>query len=924
MKALKQSFLLLSLSLVFSSTGFSQQYTLRDQQEIAYQARLTLNLYKDLLNVLSYKDLATESEIKELIRNSYSPSGSQLFYSEAAIIEDNIRPSNLLSGQAQDKTIHDYLSYFDLAYEKSDQETIEFYAIEASGLKYSSYLYLQLKYTCLFKGEHKEDNTPYRAVERLAEFRVEKQGNKWKTYISSIVYYDPANPINSPEGNVKLDRTVADKGTFSYLTEQLNKEGEGLIGEATQAEIPAEESRAQDSLFTHFLETGNAALTAGQLPEAFAAFSEAEKIRPSHQELRRSLMELTKAQSLQISSVEKRFEYAKLQADKAFAARDFVTAKRRYTEALRLKPEREELKGIIEELGRAIQKKAVLESRFAVGEYEEAIKGYTKAIKEERDNPDYYYGRGRCYERLNRVEEALEDFSKAIALDGDFMQALSSRARLHAKAGQFHQAVADYTLLLADPDYAAAAYAERARIKQHMGDSEGAIRDLDAAIRQSPEVADYPFEKGLLLISRKNPTAAIPAFSRAIEKDGQHAGAFCQRGLAYATLDDLRAASADFERARQLGLSDVQLAEINKLTAKYYSRAEGAMAEERYQQALKSFTDALLVSPAFGRAWLRKGDAYFMLENYDSAIANYNQAVAHEEMSFAYFRRGLAYQQMNEEQSASQDFARYIPIGKELVARTKEENAGRPAASLQLNFIEDRADAFYALGYAQLMRLQFVEALENLDMAIHNRKFFPKAYFARGAALYALEEYRGAVKNMEESIRMGMSEPLVFYSLGQAYVANRQLEDAVYSYSHTLKLDPQYEAAYRERALCYKSLGEYALALKDMEAAIALNEALTKDANFLTHKGLLELTQDKPGEARQSLDNALQLDATNGWALYGKACVLAGEEKTEESLELYRKAFLTGQIEWEAIRNDPLIHPVSKHKAFKQLVKTYL
>ena len=50
MKVLKNGFLLLSLFLSFSILGFSQQYTIRDQEEIAYQAQLTLSMYKDLLN----------------------------------------------------------------------------------------------------------------------------------------------------------------------------------------------------------------------------------------------------------------------------------------------------------------------------------------------------------------------------------------------------------------------------------------------------------------------------------------------------------------------------------------------------------------------------------------------------------------------------------------------------------------------------------------------------------------------------------------------------------------------------------------------------------------------------------------------------------------------------------------------------------
>ena len=923
---LKNFFLYLPGLLFFlvSSPSFSQHYTIRDQEEISYQAQLTLSMYKDLLNVISYEGLATQAEIKELIRNSYTPSRNQIFYSDRVIIEDNVKPSNLGARNKQDKTVKDYLHYFDLAYKKSEGPSIDFSNIEVSNLKYSNYLYIKVKYTSLFKGKHKEESAPYKAVDRLAEFRVEVRDNKWKTYISSIVFYDPRKPLNSGGGDVKLDKSGSDKGTFTQLSERVRKEGNNGTQTNSQTEKFSEQKQEQDSVFNYYLEVGKQALAAEDLQEAFAAFSEAEKINPYHQELRKNLMELTKAQNLQISSVDKRFEYAKRNAERALTARDYTKARNLYAEALRLKPEEEALKVEIEKLEGTIQQIALFESKYAVGEYKEAVKDYTKAIKKEKSNADYYYGRGKSYEKLNAFDKAFQDYSKAIELDGNFIEALSSRARLYVKTRQLPQAVADYTLILSNRDYANTYYPERAKVKQLMGDIKGAIEDYNEAIRLNPDVAEHHFQKGAILSEQKNYREAINSFSEAIEKDPRQGNYFYHRGMALAALESIDKAAADFEKARELGAEEAQLAEINKLALQFYAKGEGAVEEKKYNQALESFKDALLISPAFGRAWLRKGDTYFILENYDSAIFNYGKAIEQDPMSFGYFKRGLAYQQKGEQASALEDFKKFVPIGKELVGRAEEAKRGKRSYNSAPDFIEERADALYTLGYAQLINHQFVEALENLDMAIHARRFFPKAYFARGAALYALEDYKRAIKNMEESIKMGLSDPIVFYSLGNAYVADGKLRDAIQSFSHTVKLDPQYSAAYKERALCYKDTRQYAPALEDVKTAISLNEALKEDATLMTHKGMLELYLNKVQEAKQSFDQALQLDKDNGWAMYGKACALAQENKLDESLAMYRKAFQTRQIDWQAIKNDPLISPVSKQRAFKDLVKTYL
>lgn len=927
MKALKNSLVFLSLSLALSTVCFSQQYTLRDQDEIAYQAQVTLNMYKDLLNVISYKNLASESEIKELIRNSYTESRNQIFFSADAIIEDNIRPSNLESEDAQDKTIRDYLQYFDLAYEKADEETIDFYDFEVSNLKYASYLYIKVKYTCLFKGNHKEDPSPYLPVDRVAELRVEKEDNEWKTYITSIVFYNPENPIDSNEGDVALEQSEAGSDIFVQLSER-NGTGTGNAANRanrSRSDKYSAQKKEQDSIFNHHMDAGNRALEEERLDEAFAAFSEAENIYPYHQDLQLRLMELAKAQNLKINSAENRFEYTKLNADKAYAARDYSKAKDLYSEALRLRPGDDGLKVTIEKLDRTIRRNALLESKYIAGEYKDAVKDYSRAIKKDKSNPDYYYGRGKSYEKLGNFKEAFKDYTRAIELDANFIEALRSRAQLYIKTEELHKAVADYTLILSNADYAAAYYPERARVKRMMGDYNGAIEDYNAAIRLRPEIADHSFEKGMIFSSRNNPKEAIRSFSEAIDKDPQHEQAFFRRGLAHAALNDIQAASADFERARELGLEDAQRAEINKLALQHFARAEGAMAEKTYKRALEGFEDALLIAPDFGRAWLRKGDAYMLLNDYDRAIADYTRAAEHDQLSFAYYKRGLAHQEKGDAEAASQDFKRYIPIGQELVARASRSAGDKKSgASLQDNFTEEKADASYALGYAQLMTQQFMDALENLDMAIHARKFFPEAYFARGLVLYALENYKKAVKNMEESIRMGLSDPQVFYSLGKAYVANDQLKDAVFSYSHTIKVDPQHAAAYKDRAYCYIDFEQYDLALEDFETALSLNREFEKDVHLLTEKGLAELYLNKLSEANQSFDQALRLDENDPWAQYGKACALAREQKIEESLDWYRKAFQSRQIEWSAIKKDPLLDPISNEKAFKELVRTYL
>ncbi|WP_225000354.1 tetratricopeptide repeat protein [Cesiribacter sp. SM1] len=920
MKAVKNGLLCIFLCLLASYPCFSQKYTVRDQAEITYQAHITLTMYKDLLNVISYTDV-TEAEVGELIKNSYSDPQTQIFFSDAAIIEDNVKPSNLRASHEQDKNVKDYLKYFDLMYAKSDEQTVEFSDLQASNLKYRDYLYIKVKYTSHFKGRHKEDTTAYSPTERLAEIRVERKDNQWKTYITSIVYYNPDSPLDSTESDVELDETVADDGTFSNRLKAINGSSNSLDERDKAAQI-SQYTFKQDSVFSLYMQKGQQAFEAGSFNEAVAAYTQAQQINPYDITPRIKINEVTRSILDSRNSIEEKFQEALMNGDRAKAAREYVKAKSFYQEALSIKPHESALKPRISDLEKVIQNKALLESKFNVGNYKEAIKDYNKAIQDNKGNPDYYYGRGKCYEKLSDTKEAIRDYSKAIELDGNFIEAIHSRAKLYEQGSQHYEAIGDYSLIISNPDYAAEFYPARARIRKIIGDFKGAVEDYDEAIKLSPELPLNYFEKGLIEVEQALIEPAIVSFSSAIERQEDYKDAHYHRGLAYIKVDDVHSAAADFNRARELGIDNSQQQKISSLAFVYFSEGDFNMKVANYGDALGGFMNAVLIYPGYGEAWLRKGDAHAMLEDYENAIINYSKSLALDTITNAYYKRGLAYQQLNDQQSAVKDFGRYIPIGSVIAA--KKEKAAKSGNASQTNsasMVEESADALYSLGYAQLMTQHYTAAIESLDKAIKVKKSYPLALFARGSAQYALKKHKKAAKDIEESIKLGYQKPAVFYTLGQVHEAMGDAEEAAKSYSQAIRADAGFEAAYKQRAICYKNTKQYKLALDDINTVFSLNENLKADVSLLTNKGLIEMYQNNWAEADKFFDHALSLKEDDGWALYGKACVLVQQNKIQESLELYRKAFQSKQIEWSSIKNDPQIRIVNKDKGFKELVK---
>ncbi|AHM61119.1 hypothetical protein D770_14325 [Flammeovirgaceae bacterium 311] len=845
------------------TVAYAQQYTLRDQAEIKYRAQLTLVDYESILNLISNAAIS-ESVLRDAAQNSYNNPGTKLFYTKEVKVVNDLAPSALNATDKLAVRVEDYIREFDRMYVKSELETVDFYDFQVSNLKKRDYLYIRIKYTVHFKGRHKKDVAPYKAVDRLAELIVEKKEGRWVTYISSITPYDPASPITSAQEDVKLDASVADDGTFAQKLIELKE--------------------AQSVQEQHV----NGAL----IQQSWKAFDD------------------------------KRFENIRLLAKGAEASRDYENARQLYQQALQLRPKEPAVEARLMKVNKTIQQHELLDQKFRAGDYVEAIKAYSEAIASDPENAYLYYGRGRSYEKLNELQTAIRDFSTAIKLDDQFTDALDNRANLYVRIAQPQGAIEDYTRIISYLKDASVYYTERAKIKAGLGDPKGALEDYNAAIRQNPKLAAPYYEKGLILYQQKQTEGAIEAFRAAIENDSLFADAYYFRGLAYVESQNISSAAYDFDKARKIGLEEEQLAAIDKIASSYSSAGEGAMQKADYKSALENYIRAVIFNPEDERAWLQKGDAHLQLQDPENAVQSYTKAIALNKASLAYYKRGMLYWQQRNYGAAKSDFEKFIPVGKELIGRAEGKAVNAPSAQALEHAAEEIANAWYFLGNAQLMAEQYTSALESLDKALDINKVYAEALFARGSAQMALKNYKKAIKDIEKGLKSSIKDnPWVYLTLGDAYQAIGQYEYAISIYTYIIdSVNKDFDLAYVHRADSYKNLKLYQLALQDIKHAMSLNNALNQDVGLITSKGLLELYESRYQDATLSFDQALSIEKNAAWALYGKASVLASQNKIEESLDLYRKAFQTGKIEWSAIKDDPIIKNVSKQKAFKDLV----
>jgi hypothetical protein len=98
--------------------------SVRDASEIRYKAeRMVKTELNELLNSLSNSSYQTQ-EVAESIHSSYTESRNRIFRDSLVVVEPDVNPAVVNSGQAGDESLGKYLRDIDLFYKKSDSPTV--------------------------------------------------------------------------------------------------------------------------------------------------------------------------------------------------------------------------------------------------------------------------------------------------------------------------------------------------------------------------------------------------------------------------------------------------------------------------------------------------------------------------------------------------------------------------------------------------------------------------------------------------------------------------------------------------------------------------------------------------------------------------------------------------------------------------------
>lgn len=179
----------------------------------------------------------------------------------------------------------------------------------------------------------------------------------------------------------------------------------------------------------------------------------------------------------------------------------------------------------------------------------------------------------------------------------------------------------------------AAAWVLRGQAQRALGRNEDSLRSYDMALLRDPGRLDALHGRGHTMAAMKRPEEAIAAYARALAAKPRSPDILIAKGNVLCTLQRYEEALACYDQvlADNPGKADAggnaPGADDDVRAHALYFRAEVMREQERLEDALGGFEQALALKPDYCEALLGRGRMMMRLREFEEALASYDAAI---------------------------------------------------------------------------------------------------------------------------------------------------------------------------------------------------------------------------------------------------------------------------------------------------------
>lgn len=426
------------------------------------------------------------------------------------------------------------------------------------------------------------------------------------------------------------------------------------------------------------------------------------------------------------------------------------------------------------------------------GNFDDAIADLNKAIDLENDNTLAHFNRALLLFDKRRYNEAMDDLNVVLTHEPGNALTLYNRSLLFAQVGDFDSALADMDRVININPRNVLAHYNRAAIFSEMGRWEDALEDYNRSIELYPDFAkaylNRSYVENMLGRTRESKADYNTAQQKIKEyRERSSEGSFADTTRRYNSLLALDAdfAKKDFDNELlQHRDVDIQLQPLYKFGLTSQKENRSVALSRRYENALiDRFIDAAPVPMTISNRgtdgnnsyiFTTRAEEYFAkglqeLQNkqFNSALNWFDKAVASAEdgsdkdkyaayyKAFYLMNRGVLKAEMIDFIASLEGNVQTLSMDTEgatrarvsdRVARNYDYSEAIADIQAALTILPDIPYLYFNLGNLHCLSSQFVNAIEDYDMAIRLYPYMGEAYFNRGLVLiYLRDEEKGCI-----------------------------------------------------------------------------------------------------------------------------------------------------------------------------------
>lgn len=315
-----------------------------------------------------------------------------------------------------------------------------------------------------------------------------------------------------------------------------------------------------------------------------------------------------------------------------------------------------------------------------------------------------------------------------------------------------------------------------------------------------PEKAREYYNKAFNYYRDENYQEAEIYYSKALAIQ-QNYSLYYSRGQTCYKLKKYRAASEDFRKCVKFDSTNGDC---------YYYLAKISEDLGDLETALLHFDRAVAHAEGWNYYYIYKsrGDLYFKLEDYQSAIADYDRAIEEGYVSYnspdIYGKLSYARSQLGDEKGAKEDYDRLISSYDTLI-KQQPNNASY--------YYNNR-------GNIRLDIKDYPGAIEDYNQAIKLDPNSPVGYYNRGIVRYRLKYFQAARRDYQLALNKDGKYYPALVNIGLIEYENGAIQQAIIRWQQALKIDANLAEAKLALATVYYNLGRKNEALNLAKAAL--------------------------------------------------------------------------------------------------------